>query len=1597
MPLTWFQIRNEYSLTDPELYREADKDDPEALLEGVAMAGLIGVLRQLGDLAEFAAEVFRDLHDEVMATAARGHGLMVRVQQLEAEFPSIEKSFLSQTSHSSFFHNTGVDWHPNMSMDQNLIAQGDLPRFIMDSYEECRGPPRLFLLDKFDVAGAGSCLKRYTDPSFFKMDSSSSGMMNTEVQREKKTHKGKKKGSGWRNGETSEVLSTSHAKLHQLFMEESVGDRINNPAFHVKLKRRLNGFPFETKAVRSYMEKFLETPIPGDDVAHEISGNSSPLKLPSNVTGESGSDILEISVVDPEKELQQRKRSPGLSPDFEETELKQSMGKLTEEVDSRISGLTKQNPISEADINLPKLHEEVVEKEIVVDEERKIEGSPFGYESDDITSEVENYMDAIATMDSEMETDTECRAKDDLHFLNKNQGLDSDENEEQLNFHAHFSDSQSIGNSIETDEESSSSRKGISTLSYSESLSNLSENTPSDSDVPAKALSSPEICETHIFNTSSNQCCVNGETPLYQSLEYSIFDGLGIEEAVIPNYRLQFEELSSCSFLTDLAPMGLSMEERKSLKVGALVGPGLDEISSLCNEFDIDARSKKMYMVDNSLCVSNLSDVPSQNRDDFFPELSAENHPADEESHVLSHTSLRLSCFSMQASGKNKSENLSDDVLEEKHVEDECNTNSIDNQIGSPISVASHTEEPSQAFLKLEAEIPNYKSEFGEPSSSSHSGYFLSFAEDRKKLTQGALVGQELGESSSRCNELNTPHNHDKEDRMDIGNNLPCMPNLTHMPSQSRNDLSPELCSGNLPAHKLDEEQIDTLQLFSGSLELAPEKKSNENLLDDVLEAEYAVDERLNVSVDSQNDFPLSVASLTEEQPLSSGLPETEICDPDIEPNAIVSEAEFLPFSTEMAINSTSVVDGLQAAYFREQKFPETAENIPHLEPDSIEISPLYYRDKNLYGSSTAAHGDELCGFSSDIDMVGKDASILESPSDFQYSLDSLPVPEIPVHLDDIATDNGHLEALNVATTVTSTHCDDNEGGGKPPSKSPINLLEESISILTDLHENGLRIDEKYSPDHFQDSGIEKEVDQQAIGSSDLDSVMSNAVSYDGLPSEFLDNISDSVVSISRKSLNNNNGPTVSFLSDQKDLDSESKYPINCIENTEDDASSPLHKTAVLWSPSEWKVKFQVDKSNMGSWHSEGTSKQFVQTEQIQSSNHLNYEGSADVSAGHVLNQTPAPEFVQQDVLAKGTDISNQVLPSRSMHPEASQIGLDEMPPLPPLPPVQWRVGKVQHASLAPESNLLQHNLDPLPQVLPHRIDEEDQLGHLAIEGEIIQPSNSYLALSTIKDENSQHADENLAGSSDHFLPSLLLVPIGHGNSEDGFPIPSETQSTNPFLLLPTIFSERSRRLLIVSPVANAEHTISTYPPRSLPDALIQLEQQYALHTISGEGSSVTSEGRVVCPPDISSPPPAMQDNQPQHVVGITGGQTTWPSSTLIPLSPFKDGKPNGNWQMKLHRPQNPLIDAVVAHDKSKLRKVTECVRPQIGQKLDEKDSLLEQIRTKSFNLKPAAASRPSIQAPKTNLKVAAILEKANSIRQALAGSDEDEDGWSDS
>ena len=42
----------------------------------------------------------------------------------------------------------GTEWHPRIRNEQNHFIYDDLPHYIMNSYEECREPPRLQLLDR---------------------------------------------------------------------------------------------------------------------------------------------------------------------------------------------------------------------------------------------------------------------------------------------------------------------------------------------------------------------------------------------------------------------------------------------------------------------------------------------------------------------------------------------------------------------------------------------------------------------------------------------------------------------------------------------------------------------------------------------------------------------------------------------------------------------------------------------------------------------------------------------------------------------------------------------------------------------------------------------------------------------------------------------------------------------------------------------------------------------------------------------------------------------------------------------------------------------------------------------------------------------------------------------------------------------------------------------------------------------------------------------------------------------------------------------------------------------------------------------------------
>ncbi|CAN6291353.1 unnamed protein product [Urochloa humidicola] len=419
-----YQIRNEYGLSDPELFAAPgeEEDDPEALLEGVAMAGLVGVLRQLGDLAEFAAEIFHDLHEDVMSTASRGHGLMLRLQQLEAEFPAVEKAIISQTDHSNYPHDDGVDWHANLQLKHNMITQGDMPRFILDSYEECRGPPHLFTLDKFDVAGAGASLKRYSDPSFFKTEHISN-MLEMDVSIEKKPRRVKKKAIRWRKGATLESLLIANSESNT-----TPKDRTSRkvPPRTTKLKSRHPRSPDHKTISRICREHLLEVISSQQRIFSRYSGRQYHVKFRSTDSSEMGemenfgaivqsSGKLELTKIVPINDTMEIIPASTDGSAYLEAGDKKNLGKQHEPLDKgdmvSDSGKLQDCPTFQVGESNHSLHSGHEEKCILAGVPADQDAD--GCRPDEICSDQDNFIDACNNMDSEGEADPEIETKFD--------------------------------------------------------------------------------------------------------------------------------------------------------------------------------------------------------------------------------------------------------------------------------------------------------------------------------------------------------------------------------------------------------------------------------------------------------------------------------------------------------------------------------------------------------------------------------------------------------------------------------------------------------------------------------------------------------------------------------------------------------------------------------------------------------------------------------------------------------------------------------------------------------------------------------------------------------------------------------------------------------------------------------------------------------------------------------------------------------------------------------------------------------------------------------------------------------------------------------
>ncbi|KOM57924.1 hypothetical protein LR48_Vigan11g095700 [Vigna angularis] len=1717
MPLSKYRVRNEYSLADPELYRAADKDDPEALLEAVAMAGLVGLLRQLGDLAEFAAEIFHDLHEEVMVTAARGHGLMARVKQLEAEVPSLEKAFFSQTHHSSFYTNGGIDWHPNLQSELNLVTRGDLPRFIMDSYEECRGPPRLFLLDKFDVAGAGACLKRYTDPSFFKIESNSPVNATIEVQREKRIRKVKlKKGARLRDGEAPNVVP-SHSKLHQLLLEERIENGYSNPARLVKLKKRhMNGPTVEAGAGKSYMEKFLESPSPDKKMVCETSIFPLPVKLTSDDTSETGIKILEISSISPVKRSKGNKNTHS-SLDEQDLELKPSSEmdggtdgdpvKVKEQISSGVTDNMSSNDRKFLDV-----------AQLAVDERKILEGNLDGYHSDDVTSEVDNYMDALTTMESELDTDNEYKPKNS--FLNVEKATNTKDKEEQQ-LQAHFSDSQSFGDSSMSDDSNSFKQDRNEEIIQVQAKSSDSQSTGTSSSLDNHSSLRRDINGHHIepqAHLSDYPYVGNSST----SDENDSFMKNG-------SYSSQSESLST---VVENTPGPLLFTNTKYY--GPVVEDAPSNMPPQNVEFQhTDCRGSVMHdhtsvhkeeISDFGQACSDMT-TSGQGLCSDIGSISQVVLPTATESGEISSEPVELN---LRLDGDDADRTQDDDAGGTDDNDDAGRTGD-DNDDGGKRSdddadrrglVESITSKPVSLSLTKDNACPVDSSDktsfdnLDDDDPCIHSDNLLQVSSDLEFIAHG-----------DECN------SHSE---------------IKMFPARPRNEnISEILANGDIYSPGEDPvcPSTEESKVNSGVV-LAPDchdSKDQGCTTATKLNSETPVVKIPPMSCFTRVLSSDSIQNKTQEEPLSA---EIEVSNSDLPLE--VDEVPKMVHDDEIN-GSTCSVDPLEG----DGRFKHPSP-VDHVMANDLVTENVQSEDQSVFSVPCVNSAEDGVRIDTCPD------SFRTSPS---RGFSDSEEPLLNTHSNKMDMKSNEVELMQNAMDINA-ETSETRLAALPDVTSPdvINFptnniaeLDESLTIFADSQER--KVDEPVVRESTELEDHQKIVDQPVITSMEEKLNLNKTVLCDLQDSE-----SCTIQKFQHSAFVDNAETLLEFSG----LDSQLSQSIfngqhDPLQNDRDSFLSPLGKQLGTETDLDLFSKSQIgeqdaeyplgDERNFASEKSQHQKMQIYQLEP-----QSNPATSGSVSEIHADEPSPiysSPASSSQNAAKLVMDPLMLLLPNH--FPKSTENSPDEMPPMPPLPPMQWRMGKVQHSSLPSQREELEVSQTA---VQPIRPDENSLFGLPTSEKETPFYQSPLLPVMAVESDQLEHSSGFPVGVSGHSvaIPFQFPIMVNESKGQYNYLLLDKNQIQNPFLTLPMASTGMSPRDLIVAPegrmtqnlnsrgaVPEAAYAVSGHDSIPTQEISTQPPHQLMLETRSDDKSlkqsmdrppnvlAIASEGEMglnsnpcpTIPPaecavsgheSVSAeeklPQPLSQlmmepssddktlqqsvtswvsmDNPDSHMVS-SGGEMERTSNLDPPIPPVECAVPGaghdsissqekptlppsqlmsgtssevqtlqqsihnlegeqerlpisfmsppnmecmepnqsfmtyeggmarsldtsdhtldvesertyGKPKSKLLRPRTPLIDAVAAHDKSKLRRVTERVMPQTAPKVDERDSLLEQIRTKSFNLKPAVTTRPSIQGPKTNLKLAAILEKANAIRQALAGSDEDDDAdWSDS
>ena len=153
----------------------------DRVLQACGVAGMVGVLHQLGLLAEQAHEIFEGLTVEATRSAQRVGGLQERLRAATERLADVDDTLSAATQDEiSRFCSArpGVAFQPAAEEQSALFTAASRPPSVQAAFDRARPPPRLDLLDPFVPAPPGggkyakydlldTCADGYSDAHFF--------------------------------------------------------------------------------------------------------------------------------------------------------------------------------------------------------------------------------------------------------------------------------------------------------------------------------------------------------------------------------------------------------------------------------------------------------------------------------------------------------------------------------------------------------------------------------------------------------------------------------------------------------------------------------------------------------------------------------------------------------------------------------------------------------------------------------------------------------------------------------------------------------------------------------------------------------------------------------------------------------------------------------------------------------------------------------------------------------------------------------------------------------------------------------------------------------------------------------------------------------------------------------------------------------------------------------------------------------------------------------------------------------------------------------------------------------------------------------------